>query len=431
MTEQIDLRHFVRHVKDALACFYDPAHLQTHPLVELLLPGEVAREMSGARLRHVLAQAVERLKPDEQVPFGRPEWLGFRVMQMCYLQSVPVADVCHELGLARSTFYRYHREALDAVASMLWEEYQRLASSQSLQDDGPAPLLARSADQEAIRIASLAERQWIGLSEVLATALRISEPLAQQEGVNLRVQAPPILPQTYGDPAMLGQILVNILSEAIAGAVGDALQLDITVEREQTMWRVHSVGQSLVEESADAQMAISRGLLGIYGGQFWLDAKADEGGLAICFTLPTLPRRIILIVDDDADAIRLYQRYLSAMPCMLLVARDAQDVASRLAEMLPDLILLDVLMPNTDGWSILRDLKAKPETAGVPVVICSVISQPRLALALGAAAVLQKPFDREDLWREVERFLPRRDHLGAPVDSKRLLLVKQAPARSE
>ena len=421
---------FARHVKNALSCFYDPTHLQTHPLVALLLPGDVAREVCGARLRHVLAEAVERLKPEARIPYDRPEWLCYRAVQMCYLQSLPVSDVCRELGLARSTFYRYHREALDAVASILWEQYQRREAERQAGDGDSGGGSSRSADQEAVRVASLAERQWIGLSEVLESALRISAPLAEQEHVALRVQAPEQLPQTYGDPAMLGQILVNILSEAIAAAVGDVLHLDISLESERTLWRVQALDRSPAEALYEEQMAVSKGLLGLYGGRLWLEDGADGATLAICFSLPTPPNQVILIVDDDADAIRLYQRYLSGWPSILLVARDWPEVDERLADAVPDLVLLDVLMPNTDGWSILQKLKARPDTEQVPIVICSVISQPRLALALGAAAVLQKPFDREVLLREVERFLPRRDHPATPANSAPPYPDRQAPASS-
>ena len=75
-------------------------------------------------------------------------------------------------------------------------------------------------------------------------------------------------------------------------------------------------------------------------------------------------------------------------------------------------MLLDVLMPQEDGWDILQSLKTLPETASIPVVICSVLSQPHLALALGAAEVLRKPISEETLLATVKKVLALEDTVG-------------------
>ena len=75
-----------------------------------------------------------------------------------------------------------------------------------------------------------------------------------------------------------------------------------------------------------------------------------------------------------------------------------------LSRRLPDLILLDVLLPRQDGWIILKALKSQARTAHIPVVVCSVIAQPELALALGAAEVLTKPISPEALLAAVHRW---------------------------
>jgi CheY-like chemotaxis protein len=122
-------------------------------------------------------------------------------------------------------------------------------------------------------------------------------------------------------------------------------------------------------------------------------------------SLPTAEARSVLIIDDDRDTIRLYRRWLQARDCVVRVARTPQQLETQLEQGIPDLVLLDVLMPQWDGWQVLQDFKARPETRGVPVVICSVISQPRLALSLGAAAVLRKPIDQAHLVESVEEHL--------------------------
>ncbi|MHB0859073.1 MAG: ATP-binding response regulator [Anaerolineae bacterium] len=414
----MDEATFAGQIKDALSHFYAPAHLQTHPLAELIAKDSGAGSTGGTRLRQILADAVEHLKPDASIPYGRPEWLSYRLMQMSYLESREIADVCLELGLARSTFYRYHREALDAVTSILWDEYQR-----RLAETSPEPSHSREGDQktglaedEAVRVAQAAESQWANLELVLENALRTSEPLAQQEGVTLRVEAPSTLPAVYGDPAMLGQIVVTILSESIVRASQNSLLLEIVAEDAHTLWRVHELDRAKAASSIATRVALSESLLRVYGGRLWIET--DGQGVALCFTLPTRPLKAILIVDDDADAIRLYQRYLSDQPFLLLMASSAEQVQDHLNRRIPDLVLLDVLMPKTDGWCILRSLKEAPATAQIPVVICSILAQPRLALALGATAVLHKPIDRETLLEEIQPLMSSQpSHPASPADS--------------
>ena len=74
----------------------------------------------------------------------------------------------------------------------------------------------------------------------------------------------------------------------------------------------------------------------------------------------------------------------------------------------PAVVVLDVLMPEDDGWQILQYFKALPEESAIPpVIICSVLSQPALALALGAEKVLTKPIDEEVLVCAVQELLNR------------------------
>jgi Amt family ammonium transporter len=63
----------------------------------------------------------------------------------------------------------------------------------------------------------------------------------------------------------------------------------------------------------------------------------------------------------------------------------------------PGAILLDVVIPGRDGWELLLELKQLPSTRDIPVIICSVLDEPAVAIALGAAAYLQKPIDQDRL----------------------------------
>ena len=69
-----------------------------------------------------------------------------------------------------------------------------------------------------------------------------------------------------------------------------------------------------------------------------------------------------------------------------------------------DCILLDVLMPGEDGWHLMSWLRRSPEAASIPVVVCSVLDQPELAISLGATGYLRKPVTQEQLRLALQRW---------------------------
>jgi len=85
------------------------------------------------------------------------------------------------------------------------------------------------------------------------------------------------------------------------------------------------------------------------------------------------------------------------------------------------MVTLDILLPDASGWWVLEELKADPTTAGIPVVVVSIVEDSRLVFSLGASDYLPKPFDRESLIQKVHRLLP-------DLTSRRLLIVDDDPA---
>jgi CheY-like chemotaxis protein len=152
----------------------------------------------------------------------------------------------------------------------------------------------------------------------------------------------------------------------------------------------------------------SRGLLDEYGGSIEITYGA-EGTAALEILIPSDEPTTILIIDDDADTIQLYCRYLQGHNYAIEIAQSADEARRSLAQSLPQIILLDVLMPKEDGWDILRYVKSKPAMASIPIIICSVLIQPELALAMGASAVLNKPITEDELALTIRRALGRAD----------------------
>ena len=101
----------------------------------------------------------------------------------------------------------------------------------------------------------------------------------------------------------------------------------------------------------------------------------------------------------------LIRRTLTKAGLTLVGATDGEKGMQIVRETKPKLLLLDVLMPGRDGWSILRECKSDPELKDMPVVMVSQLSQDTLASSLGADDFLTKPIDREHFINTVKRIV--------------------------
>ena len=97
------------------------------------------------------------------------------------------------------------------------------------------------------------------------------------------------------------------------------------------------------------------------------------------------------------------------MPSLrVTTARDGQAGLDAVRQVRPHAVLLDIRLPGIDGWAVLEALKADPETAGIPVIVVSIVEERARGVALGAAEYLVKPVARESL-------LAALDAVGVPV----------------
>ncbi len=125
-------------------------------------------------------------------------------------------------------------------------------------------------------------------------------------------------------------------------------------------------------------------------------------------------RGIVLIIDDDPAARDIIGRTLSADGFEVRTAENGVEGLEMARELRPNVITLDVMMPDMDGWAVLRVLKADPGLCEIPVVMLTIVDDKSRGFSLGAADYLTKPVDREQLHITLERFLPQ-DESRPPV----------------
>jgi CheY-like chemotaxis protein len=114
----------------------------------------------------------------------------------------------------------------------------------------------------------------------------------------------------------------------------------------------------------------------------------------------------VLVIDDDPAVRNLLGRSLSRDGFRVETAADGATGLRLARDLGPDIITLDVLMPDMDGWAVLSALKSDPLLAGIPVVMVTVVDEKPMGFALGVSEYLTKPIDRTRLAAVLRRYAP-------------------------
>jgi CheY-like chemotaxis protein len=392
---------FAIQAKDALAHLYDYVHLQNHPLAEhLAIEGTPDATTKAKRLRQTIVEAMEELKPELSIPFDSKEWRGYRILYQRFIEGMRPEEVMEELALSSSHFYREQRKALEAVASLLWD---KKPETEREEGDGAEPQMGSHMLQaEVERMAACSTKEGLALGEVIQEVLTLVQGLATQKQVSLRLDLAEALPSVHTGHSVLRQILLNALCQALEWTQRGVITMSVAERGNQVA--VEAFMEGLDAERWEGKeetsgLAVARWLAESQGG-------GVEVGLEkriITIFLPTASRTTVLVVDDNEDAVRLLERYLNGHAYQVVGARSCEEALRLACDLKPQIITLDVMMPDRDGWEALQALKNHPATCHIPILVCSVLDEPELTFSLGAEEHLTKPISQERLLAALER----------------------------
>lgn len=278
--------------------------------------------------------------------------------------------------------------------------------------------------------------------------------------------APTALPRVVGDPARLTQVFVNLLSNACK-YTPDGGRITLAARRAENGVRIDVRDTGIGLSAADQErlfekffrspnpaaqeaggtglgLAITRELIRLHGGDVTvtsqpragstftvtLPAELDPNALSMSPEAPdsisdrdaarainspgSHPKRI-LVVDDEPDIAALIRRYLERGGYAVSVAGTAAE-AFRSAQLdPPDLMTLDIRLPDADGFTLVEWLRASPQTATIPVIPISIFPDTGRAQSLGIDEYLAKPVDEALLLAKVDRILTTPEELLAAI----------------
>jgi signal transduction histidine kinase/CheY-like chemotaxis protein len=285
------------------------------------------------------------------------------------------------------------------------------------------------------------------IDEVVST----SHPLLEKNTNTLTIERGDQLGIAWQDTTRLRQSLLNLMSNAAKFTHAGTVTLSIDrKEIKGVDWLYFAVKDTGIGISADnlekvfdefAQadgsttrdyggtglgLAISKRFCQILGGDLTVESELGEGSVftvSVPAAIPgarsqpeiaerTLaesgvvvePGTTILVVDDDPEACAIIERFLVKDGYQVYTAQSGEAALRLARELQPAAITLDVMMPDMDGWSVLRALKADPDLHSIPVVMMSMIEDRTRGYSLGAVDYLTKPVDREHLNKVLSRY---------------------------
>ena len=312
----------------------------------------------------------------------------------------------------------------------------------------------------------------VSVAEVIERATAATSSLFDAKKLNLVLEIEPDLPEITGDADRLIQVVINLISNAVkftdAGSITCAARhlnssLVVSVkdsgigialtDQPKVFEKFKQVGDTLTDKPKGTGLGlpICKEIVEFHGGLIWVESEPGMGS-TFSFSLPVLgpkgqlpllplqrsydlealvrqlrekvathqPRdKSILVVDDDSNIRSLLQQELTEAGYLVRLAEDGRKALTLIREETPGLVILDVMMPEMNGFDVAAVLKNDPATMDIPIIILSIVEDKERGFRLGVDRYLTKPIDTTTLFHEVDTLL------GQGKSKKKVMVVDE------
>lgn len=411
--DMISGEQFIDHLRRALNSLYEPDQLRRSPLVAIFRIGD--RRDAFAALQHILTDAIESFEILPGEPAESRAWEVRDLLLYRFVHQMPQRQVATQLGMSVRHLRRKEHAALEVLAVRLWEQFD-LETGFGVAVPQPAAAEGEDGDipdvnDELAWLRSTAVGRPVDLGQVLSEVLTLAETHAMLHGVEVHQEPLRNLPALAVHEVALSQALLNILTVAIHRAAGGRLLISARSVEQQVAVTIEAQGMTekpaLVSADDSANLELTRHITALIDGAINISDSTHDFRVTLLF--PASQQVPVLVIDDNADTLQLLQRYATDTRYRLITLRDPAQALDLAQATSPQAILLDVMMPQIDGWKLLAQLRQHPRTEFIPVIVCTILAQEELALSLGARGFVRKPINRSDFLAALERALGSRD----------------------
>ncbi len=297
----------------------------------------------------------------------------------------------------------------------------------------------------------------VSISDVMERAIAATASLFEAKNLQLVRAIEPDLPAVNGDQDRLIQVVINLISNAVkftdSGSITCAALLrdnEVVVsvidsgigiapaDQPKVFEKFKQVGDTLTDKPKGTGLGlpICKEIVEYHGGSIWVESEPGQGS-TFSFTLPvaseaepvdmpsgrrsvdieSLLRQLreraaahshnksVLVVDDDPNIRSLLQQELTEAGYAVRLAENGRKALALIREEIPGLVILDVMMPEMNGFDVAAVLKNDPATMDVPIIILSIVEDKERGFRVGVDRYLTKPIDTASLFHEVDALL--------------------------
>lgn len=402
-----DLRQLQKLIREALNHLHDPGFLRRSSLAAAF--GVAGRFDTPSAVRNILVNAIDALQPQSGEPPGSRAWEVFQSLYYRYVEQFTQEDVANQMGISLRQLRRLQQSALEALAYRLAEQFHPQHSHlPPIPPPEPAPSAAANAGEELDWLKASPPEETTDPSEALPAAVELLRPLARQRGVSVEITLEKDLPHIAAHPIAVRQAFLNVLTVAVLNSPSDAsTRIRAVADAVQGQVRItidwETGGPAPQRDSAEDRhkLEFAQRLVELCAGRLQVAAKEEKHSASFIFS--ALAQQMVLAIDDNAQALQLLQRYVAGTRYRVVGTQDASEALELIRTRSYQVIVVDVMMPHTDGWTVLAELKQSPLTGAIPIIVCTVLPQRELALSLGANDFVQKPVSRQAFLQALDR----------------------------
>lgn len=382
---------------------------------------ELALSLQDARSRLLTQQALEEMREADT------------------LKNQFLANISHELRTPLNSIIGFSRVILNGIDGPITETQEQ--DLNAICDAGYHLLglindILDLSKIEAGRMElSFSE---VDLVEIIRGVMSTAVGLIKDEPIKLIADLPDDLPMLNADNIRIRQVLLNLISNGIKFTEEGQIVVSARVvewdgqkemlvavldtgpgirpEDQEMLFEPFSqvdISTTRITGGTGLGLYISRLLVELHGGRIWVESEIGQGS-TFAFTLPlltsapsvTTKQTLIMGVNDRPAVLDRYQRYFEDRGYRFYAISQTDETVQVASVLKPDVILLDLLMPNQIGWQLLTQLRREPETHSVPVIMCGFARDKDEGFCLGAADQVSKPISEDVLLTAVKRLSP-------------------------
>jgi len=239
------------------------------------------------------------------------------------------------------------------------------------------------------------------VGEVIAGVLDLADALAPGRDfeVDVKYVQPGLVAAVH--PAVLRQAVIASVRRMVKDAAAETVSLYAGLEDGNVKITVRG---TIASASVLPDLDLTDGMLLQEGMS--AEWTVDRAQAFLWIEAPSIGRTTVLVVDDNPDMARFFRRATEGTSYRIVHIARGRQLFETVEATAPDIIVLDVMLPDIDGWQLLMRLRENAATRSTPVIVCTVVREEELALSLGAASFLPKPVRPPELIEALDQVLP-------------------------